>query len=425
MACGTTKKLLVLLVTVGLVSGFQISVTTEQSGNFGQGGVASQVVLELGHRDPLGEEGPPRETLQPLNVMQMIQRQMQRMFDDVDMDMDSFFSDPLKHLRGIERALMHRGAPREHRDDRDVGEVLEHMREHSRDPKTLVAAACHSLLHRCLTRVTDSPESLWEEAYQCIVEHQKSASRECRAVVSHTREALDDRSEHKDVERSSKKIPQDPKTDDLKGEATPGYLLGDVEAPKGVKDMGGWTARVYTEEQQQRLLIDEFGEALDQSRCLGVGYSCAKCMGRKCCCDGLVCDESGPPKCSRKPTTPEPTDAPTKAPPEEVSDEQSKPDGDVQLQKPDDKPIEPAASTEGREKEAGSWTDRVKYHLHRIGYAYSIFCLVSAVIALLLCGCWIYFSCCFPTPESLDTTYEVLLQSDATKHDGSDASNQL
>ena len=35
---------------------------------------------------------------------------------------------------------------------------------------------------------------------------------------------------------------------------------GDVEAPAGARDMGGWTAAVYTAEQQSRLGVDEWGE---------------------------------------------------------------------------------------------------------------------------------------------------------------------
>jgi len=42
-------------------------------------------------------------------------------------------------------------------------------------------------------------------------------------------------------------------------EATPGYLTGDVEAPKGEKDMGGWSMRVYNKEQMKRLHVDEQG----------------------------------------------------------------------------------------------------------------------------------------------------------------------
>ena len=38
------------------------------------------------------------------------------------------------------------------------------------------------------------------------------------------------------------------------------------------------------------------------AQCLQRGYSCARCMGRPCCCDGLFCDESGPPKCEPKHT---------------------------------------------------------------------------------------------------------------------------
>ena len=40
----------------------------------------------------------------------------------------------------------------------------------------------------------------------------------------------------------------------------PAWTTGDVEPPAGEKDMGGWTAAVYTEEQQQNLKIDEFGK---------------------------------------------------------------------------------------------------------------------------------------------------------------------
>ena len=35
---------------------------------------------------------------------------------------------------------------------------------------------------------------------------------------------------------------------------------GEIEKPAGSKDMGGWTATVYTVEQQNRLGIDEFGK---------------------------------------------------------------------------------------------------------------------------------------------------------------------
>jgi len=37
-------------------------------------------------------------------------------------------------------------------------------------------------------------------------------------------------------------------------------------------------------------------EARNKS-CLKRGFSCAKCMERPCCCEGLICDTSGPPKC--------------------------------------------------------------------------------------------------------------------------------
>eukprot|EP00929_Paragymnodinium_shiwhaense_P106174 TRINITY_DN7136_c0_g2_i1.p1 TRINITY_DN7136_c0_g2~~TRINITY_DN7136_c0_g2_i1.p1 ORF type:complete len:202 (-),score=14.37 TRINITY_DN7136_c0_g2_i1:226-741(-) len=39
----------------------------------------------------------------------------------------------------------------------------------------------------------------------------------------------------------------------------PAWTRGKMEPPAGDKDMGGWIARVYTEEQQKRLGVDENG----------------------------------------------------------------------------------------------------------------------------------------------------------------------
>ncbi len=39
----------------------------------------------------------------------------------------------------------------------------------------------------------------------------------------------------------------------------PAWTRGEIEAPVGTKDMGGWQAAVYTEEQQKRLGVDEHG----------------------------------------------------------------------------------------------------------------------------------------------------------------------
>lgn len=45
----------------------------------------------------------------------------------------------------------------------------------------------------------------------------------------------------------------------------PPWTRGEMEAPRGEKDMGGWTASVFDEEQQERLGIDEMGIPLDGS----------------------------------------------------------------------------------------------------------------------------------------------------------------
>merc|ERR1712216_664845 len=40
----------------------------------------------------------------------------------------------------------------------------------------------------------------------------------------------------------------------------PAWTRGEIEAPKGEKNMGTWTAAVYTAEQQARLGVDEAGK---------------------------------------------------------------------------------------------------------------------------------------------------------------------
>ena len=44
------------------------------------------------------------------------------------------------------------------------------------------------------------------------------------------------------------------------GAVGPGWTRGQIERPRGEKDMGGWMASVYTAEQQARLGVDEAGE---------------------------------------------------------------------------------------------------------------------------------------------------------------------
>ena len=43
------------------------------------------------------------------------------------------------------------------------------------------------------------------------------------------------------------------------GSLGPAYTRGEIEAPQGERNMGTWTARVYTTEQQARLGVDEAG----------------------------------------------------------------------------------------------------------------------------------------------------------------------
>ena len=51
-----------------------------------------------------------------------------------------------------------------------------------------------------------------------------------------------------------------------RGGIGPAWTRGEIERPAGEKNMGSWTAAVYTQEQQDRLGVDEFGAAQ--------GFSC-------------------------------------------------------------------------------------------------------------------------------------------------------
>jgi hypothetical protein len=46
----------------------------------------------------------------------------------------------------------------------------------------------------------------------------------------------------------------------------PAWTRGQLEKPAGERDMGGWISAFYTTEQQQRLLVDEFGVPLNDSK---------------------------------------------------------------------------------------------------------------------------------------------------------------
>merc|ERR1719499_554164 len=55
------------------------------------------------------------------------------------------------------------------------------------------------------------------------------------------------------------------------GSIGPAWTYDDtVEQPAGTKDMGGWTAAVYTEEQQERLGVDEMGTSSETADMNGV-----------------------------------------------------------------------------------------------------------------------------------------------------------
>eukprot|EP00656_Telonema_subtile_P014033 TRINITY_DN1713_c0_g1_i2.p1 TRINITY_DN1713_c0_g1~~TRINITY_DN1713_c0_g1_i2.p1 ORF type:complete len:306 (+),score=91.34 TRINITY_DN1713_c0_g1_i2:581-1498(+) len=108
------------------------------------------------------------------------------------------------------------------------------------------------------------------------VRKEESQSNHGGFVHAHARDTAEDLHEakedsaagHVDVRKSQQDTGPEkaPADENLKGEATPGYLTGKVEAPKGKKDMGGWVSRVYTEEQQKRMKVDQYGEPAKKPR---------------------------------------------------------------------------------------------------------------------------------------------------------------
>jgi len=50
------------------------------------------------------------------------------------------------------------------------------------------------------------------------------------------------------------------------GSLGPAWTRGEIERPEGEKNMGTWTAAVYTEEQQCRLGVNEMGEPIAQNQ---------------------------------------------------------------------------------------------------------------------------------------------------------------
>jgi len=74
------------------------------------------------------------------------------------------------------------------------------------------------------------------------------------------------------VDALGKKVPQKPTATAL----GPAWTRGKIEKPAGHKDMGSWTAAVYTPEQQKRLGVDEFGKPVKTPK---VKSSSSKAIG--------------------------------------------------------------------------------------------------------------------------------------------------
>eukprot|EP00930_Biecheleria_cincta_P057204 TRINITY_DN4317_c0_g1_i1.p1 TRINITY_DN4317_c0_g1~~TRINITY_DN4317_c0_g1_i1.p1 ORF type:complete len:614 (-),score=142.22 TRINITY_DN4317_c0_g1_i1:76-1917(-) len=63
------------------------------------------------------------------------------------------------------------------------------------------------------------------------------------------------------------------------GAIGPAWTRGEIERPQGTKDMGGWTAGVYTAEQQARLGVDEMGNKLAQAPAAAAQPAACRAIG--------------------------------------------------------------------------------------------------------------------------------------------------
>jgi len=84
--------------------------------------------------------------------------------------------------------------------------------------------------------------------------------------ITSTKKAIEDDQAPPKAENHVGPKQNSPEKPKAMAEATPAYLTGDVEPPKGEKDMGGWKMRSYTPEQQKRLGVDEQGRPQEEKR---------------------------------------------------------------------------------------------------------------------------------------------------------------
>jgi hypothetical protein len=101
----------------------------------------------------------------------------------------------------------------------------------------------------------------WCQPALCRWEPQEEEAEETGEAV--LEEAVSPEAEDKADEKPEDEAGGDAEDENLIGSVGPAWTYDpSVERPEGEKDMGGWTAAVYTEEQQVRLGVDENGNPI-------------------------------------------------------------------------------------------------------------------------------------------------------------------
>jgi len=123
-------------------------------------------------------------------------------------------------------------------------------KEQAMPPKTLQESL--RKIHAKVTAEIEATEAAAKADLEEAQESAKSFEEQATQTMEKAETSILHQEKHEEAELEKE-------SELTKGEETPGYLTGEIEKPLGEKDMGGWSMRVYTPEQQARLGLDEEG----------------------------------------------------------------------------------------------------------------------------------------------------------------------
>ena len=123
-------------------------------------------------------------------------------------------------------------------------------KEQAMPPKTLQESL--RKIHAKVTAEIEATEAAAKADLEEAQESAKSFEEQATQTMEKAETSILHQEKHEEAELEKE-------SELTKGEETPGYLTGEIEKPLGEKDMGGWSMRVYTPEQQTRLGLDEEG----------------------------------------------------------------------------------------------------------------------------------------------------------------------